>query len=117
MRVAEYQNARLNLLADKVREEEKLAGDFIRIFPRPESRAVYNQICEDSGSDHWDLKLGNLLFGDSTEITQRDYEQFHTEMVDAENVSLCVNSLITSYFSVQLASRSVNVLRRSWSVR
>jgi hypothetical protein len=87
MRVVEFQNSRLNLLAEKVREEEKLAGDFLRIFPRPESRAIYNPICEDSGSEHWDLKLGNLLFDSTMEITQRDYEQYHSEIIDAENVS------------------------------
>lgn len=88
MRIAEYQNARLNLLVEKVRAEEKLAGDFIRIFPRPESRTVYSQICEDSGPEQYDLKLGNLLFGDSMEITHREYEQFHSEMIDSINVSV-----------------------------
>lgn len=61
-------------------------GDFIRIFPRPESRAIYGQICEDSGPELWDSNLGSAIFGSATQITQRDYEQFHAQLADAEQV-------------------------------
>lgn len=85
-KIVKNQNDRLELLVKKVKDENERLGDFIRIFPRPESRNIYGPICEDAGSDQWDLKLGNLLFGDSNDITQRDFELFHSQMLNAGQV-------------------------------
>lgn len=83
-KIIEYYHSKLNMLAEKVRGEEELVGNFIRIFPRPESKAIYNSICEDSGAERWDEGLSEMLFGKSSlEATQRDYEKFHEEMMDA----------------------------------
>lgn len=84
----ETYTARLEVLVKKVKDEEERLGDFIRIFPRPESRQIYGQMCEDAGPEQWDSQLSNVLFGNLTQVNQRDYEAFHNQMMDATQVSI-----------------------------
>lgn len=100
-KIVKSQKDRLELLVKKVREESERMGDFIRIFPRPESRNIYGPICEDAGSEQWDQKLGNLLFGTSAEISQREFEQFHSQMLNAKEV--CILGLYIIPYLVQVS--------------
>ncbi|KAI6223666.1 hypothetical protein M3Y99_01441600 [Aphelenchoides fujianensis] len=79
----EQYNARLSLFLNKIKREEKRMGDFVRIFPRPESRVLYKDVFEDTGVEQWDANLQQALFGDVLEATRRDYEQLQHELVSA----------------------------------
>ncbi|KAI6185359.1 hypothetical protein M3Y98_00014200 [Aphelenchoides besseyi] len=76
-------NQRINLYLKKIKEEEGRMQDFIRVFPRPESRILYQDIFEDTGSEQWDHSVQQALFGDVIESTRREYEQLQNELMNA----------------------------------
>jgi hypothetical protein len=76
-------------LVEKVRDEESRIGNFIRVFPRPESKAIYKNIYEDAGQEQWDERLHQALFGDDPlECSHRDYDVFHEQMIQTDKVTV-----------------------------
>ncbi|CAD5231909.1 unnamed protein product [Bursaphelenchus xylophilus] len=78
-------NSRLDLFERKIRAEEKRTGDFIRIFPRPESLLLYGRIVEDTGAENWDKLLHQRLYGEEPEYSHKDYLKAHEELLNAKD--------------------------------
>ncbi|CAD5224466.1 unnamed protein product [Bursaphelenchus okinawaensis] len=77
-------DSKVDLFERKIRNEENRLGDFVRIFPRPESMILYGSIVECTGPEKWDQLLHERLYGNELECTHQEYLTAHQELAMAK---------------------------------
>ncbi|GMS77860.1 hypothetical protein PENTCL1PPCAC_35, partial [Pristionchus entomophagus] len=74
----------VKIFAKKAESELERRGDFTRIFPRENSMEIYGPLMEDIGSERWDTRLSEHLFGKSTVADDHTVARLHNELIDTK---------------------------------